>query len=232
MLGDTILESRNDNTIYCEIIDVGQLLQAARCGERSRNVTMKLAKTQNQQLLKVSMQSSETRHDVAHDVLVKVLSEAEVQEIVAPPVDDDQVLPLVLPPLGEMSAFVERCRSAGCALITFRGKAALSPVNEPPPKSNLLVITSESPEASFAATYAGVERVARVRQANDDADDRASAIESSVTVEARKFYRFFSVKEVNPRKVVVHIVHHKALVLSAFAYAETSVVFYIPAQIV
>ncbi|CUE73943.1 Hypothetical protein, putative [Bodo saltans] len=84
LFGDHVIESKNDNSIYVEIVDLGQLLQALKCAEHGSNVTMKLAKVDTRQLMKLSMQTLLERHDVSLDVPVRVLTELEANNIVAP----------------------------------------------------------------------------------------------------------------------------------------------------
>jgi hypothetical protein len=230
LLSEIRLESRNDNTIYFEVLDVGQLLQGLRCAERSSNVSMKLAKIDTRQVLKLTMQAQAAgSHDVSHDTAIRILSEVEIEAIVAPPLEH-AVLQVALPSLSDVAAFVEKTRAAGCLEVTFAAKIDLAS-----PSSNSLVISGDTFTASSSIRYSGVEHVPRPkhRPVPEDGEggpeeNEEELLEASVTVDIKKFGRFLAVKEVAPQRIILHLVPEKAVVLSAYAAGDTNLVFYIP----
>jgi hypothetical protein len=227
LFGDHVIESKNDNAIYVEIVDLGQLLQALKCAEHGSNVTMKLAKVDTRQLIKLSMQTLMEQHDVSLDVPVRVLSELEANNIVAPALED-RVLQVVLPPLHELTSFVDRVRNAGSGSLTFRAVITGDPEHA---STCRLLVSSETLHSTFQMVYAAAELVRRAPPPRTDDNDEACdspLSEASVTVDIKKFGRFLSVRGVCPTKVIAHIVDDKALVLSAYAIGDTNLVFYVP----
>ena len=106
ILSDVRLESRNDNAIYMEILDSSSLIQGLRCAERSSNCIIKLAKIDTRQVLKLTMQSlAATSHDISHDTNVRILSEADMDALQAPPLESN-VLQVGLPSLIDITVFV------------------------------------------------------------------------------------------------------------------------------
>jgi hypothetical protein len=227
LFGDYVIESKNDNAIYVEIIDLAQLMQALKCAEHGVNVTMKLAKVDTRQMIKLSMQTLQEQHDVSHDVPVRVLTEIEANNIVAPALED-RVLQVVLPPLHELLTFVDRVRNAGCGSLTFRAViTSPDPVNA---QTCRLLISADTLHSNFEMTYPNTEMIHRQAEDRDD-EVPPPLTEASVTVDIKKFGRFLSVRGVCPSKVIAHLVDDKALVLSAYAVGETNLVFFIPSLI-
>ena len=229
LLSDIRLESRNDNTIFFEVLDMNQLLQGLKCAERSHNVCMKLAKIDTRQVLKLTMQAqAASTHDVSHDTAIRILSEADIDAIVAPPLESN-VLQIALPSLGDIALFIDKLKLAGCAEMTFSAKVSLES-----PSTNSLVVSADTFTASYSIRYENVEHIMRnkKRDAADDDDgggDEEELLEGSVTVEIKKFCRFLAVREVSPQRIIFHLVPERAAVLSAYAAGDTNLVFYIPA---
>jgi hypothetical protein len=234
LFADSIIESKNDNAVYVEITDLAQVLQSMRSAEKSCNVVMKLAKVDVRQLLKVSMQHLQTHHDISFDIAVRVLTETEIQNIVAPPLED-RVLHVELPSLAELSVFVERVRSAGCLVIQIDAEVAV-PVRGPVPSKGAvtqcnLTWKADSTHACFSAKYQGLLLAPSGASAHgeDEEDLEEEPLRTaSVMIDAKKIQRVLNVRGVCPTKVIAHIVPGKALVLSAYAVGDTNLVVYLP----
>jgi hypothetical protein len=245
LFSDVRIESKNDNSIYCEIPDIGQLVFALKACERSNGVVVKLAKVGSRQLLCVSMQSVAVGHDTVHEVPIRVLTDAEVARIAAPPLEVE-VSEVYLPPLQDVAAFVECGKAAGCTSCIFTLKPDSTRLRAPAASravhpDDLLVddvrdagaaaatggeatltLVADGPTMNFEAAFARV--TAPAGAALPDAVVQ-------VTVDLRRIARFLAVREVNPTSVTVHLAHRRALVLSAFAGGGTNLIFYLPAVI-
>ncbi|PWU85109.1 putative Checkpoint protein HUS1 [Trypanosoma cruzi] len=231
-----------ENAIFCEVADISQLFHIMRQAERCPNVTIKLTKNAARRpALRVSMQGVRPHLDISHDVPVRVLSELEVRNISAPPLESE-VVQIVLPCLTELSKFVDKVRSTSCDRMTFTvrdneradGAAATSCT---------LVVLAECFLASFALKYSSVKKCEREGENDADFDgegdgnggdkpkhrDDKSMAYASVSVEVRRFARFLAIKEATPLQVVLHLVDGKAVVLSVFASGGTTLVGYMPA---
>ncbi|KAG5478621.1 hypothetical protein LSCM1_06024 [Leishmania martiniquensis] len=99
-----------------------------------------------------------------------------------------------------------------------------------------LRIYAEHFMARFSLKYDAVELVQQPAReddgsAEDDGRPDEEARVATVMVETRKFARFFSaVKELDPVKISMYLMNHRALVLSVFAIGNTAMVAYIPAK--
>ncbi|KAG5478817.1 hypothetical protein CUR178_05396 [Leishmania enriettii] len=99
-----------------------------------------------------------------------------------------------------------------------------------------LLIYAEHFMARFSLKYDAVELVQQPEREDDGGvdDDGGTADDirvATVMVETRKFARFFSaVKELDPVKISMYLMDHRALVLSVFAIGNTAMVAYIPAK--
>ena len=231
LFADLRLEASRENTIYIEVDDISLLFFAMRQCEQATTAAMKLARHENTQLLRVMYQHRHTLHDVSQDIPIHVLGESEISAIVAPPLERD-VVQVVLPNLSEISLFTEKVRSsAHGALLTF---AAARAVPGGPTSTNLFTITANTFTATFSLQYQGVEMPAIAPpETRDDEDEGVAETRNvaAVTIDARRFHRFLGVREVNPIRVVAHLVEERALVLSAYAVGETNLVYYIPASV-
>ncbi|KAK7195834.1 Checkpoint protein HUS1 [Novymonas esmeraldas] len=102
-----------------------------------------------------------------------------------------------------------------------------------------LVIHAEHVVARFSLKYEAVELAPPPSHGAEDADGDEEADEdedgdadaATVTVETRKFARFFSaVRMLDPVKISMYLVDERALVLSVYAVGTRSMVAYIPAK--
>lgn len=218
-LADVRLESRQGNGIWCEIPDAAQLVSALRCSERCTNVIIRLAKADQRQLLKLSMQSAATNHDITHEVATRVLTEAEVATIV-PMALADEHLQVFLPYFADVGLFADRAKNAGCGTISFFATTGSGAGVDGGGAAPTLTISAESTTVAFAAQYTDVS-VANA--------DTATLSEAAVTVDLKKFCRFLGVKELCPDQIIFHIVPNQALVISAHGQGDSSLVYYIPA---
>ncbi|KAF8307202.1 hypothetical protein TcBrA4_0020610 [Trypanosoma cruzi] len=203
-----------ENAIFCEVADISQLFHIMRQAERCPNVTIKLTKNAARRpALRVSMQGVRPHLDISHDVPVRVLSELEVRNISAPPLESE-VVQIVLPCLAELSKFVDKVRSTSCDRMTFAvrdneradGAAATSCT---------LVVLAECFLASFALKYSSVQKCEREGENDADFDgegdgnggdkpkhrDDTSMAYASVSVEVRRFARFLAIKEGHPSRL-------------------------------
>lgn len=218
-LGDMRIESRRDNEIFLEIADLSQLIAALRCAEVASNVVMRLAKADNEEFLRVTMHNHVTHHDVSHDVVVRVLTEAELSSVTAPPLES-RMLQVYLPSLPDIAAFVDKVKNNGCSCIAFT--VTLLDFEEGKPQMATLTLVADSFVSSFVLHYPSVETGPTHRADNP-------LRKASTTIETKLLSRFISVKEVTPLRMVAHVVDGRAIVISAFAAGDTNVVFYMPA---
>ncbi|KAF8307193.1 putative Checkpoint protein HUS1 [Trypanosoma cruzi] len=191
---------------------------------------------------RVSMQGVRPHLDISHDVPVRVLSELEVRNISAPPLESE-VVQIVLPCLAELSKFVDRVRSTSCDRHDVRSEGQTSRRMALLLPAAPLVVLAECFLASFALKYSSVQKCEREGESDADFDgegdgnggdkpkhrDDTSMAYASVSVEVRRFARFLAIKEAAPLQVVLHLVDAKAVVLSVFASGGTTLVGYMPA---
>lgn len=238
------IESSRQNIIFIEVPDMSILSYALKNCERALNPTLKLARSdQGASLLKLSYQHSVTHHDASYDIPIRVLGDADIDGIVAPPLERD-VLQVVLPNLSETALFLEKARAATQgSMLTFTLQRG-----QPGRGGSSLTLTTHTMTASFSLQYQNVDipsstkdgrKRGREEHDGDEAglhdveEEEADADElqsSTVSIDAKRFVRFLSVREVNPVKVVAHLVNQRAVVLSAYASGETNLVYYIPAM--
>ncbi|CCW63737.1 unnamed protein product [Phytomonas sp. EM1] len=102
-----------------------------------------------------------------------------------------------------------------------------------------LVISAANFFASFALSYDGVEMIPRkghdTENSQNDENDSEEAWEeprvATVVVDVKKFARFFSsVRDIDPTRTSVYLVHQSALVLSVYTSNGTTMVAYLPAM--
>lgn len=222
-LGEMRIESRRDNEIFLEISDISQIITALKCAETASNVVMRLAKADNEEFLRFTMHNRATHHDISHDVIVRVLTEAELSTVVAPPLES-KLLQVYLPSLPDIASFVEKVRNNGCTHITFTVTILESDASDDPnrPQMATLTLVADSFVTSFVLHYPSVE--------TGPAHSRDNPLrKSAATVEAKLLSKFISVKEVAPLRMVAHVVDSRAIVISAFSSGDTNVVYYMPA---
>jgi hypothetical protein len=121
----------------------------------------------------------------------------------------DSVTRVVLPSLEELSVFIDRVKASSDA-VSFTANRSTS----------VFTLSASSLLMSNTMYYRQVEVVQ---------GEAAPSGDLTVTVDIRKIAKFLSVKEVNPARIVVHLVESRALVLSSYALGDTNLVFYIPA---
>jgi hypothetical protein len=225
LFSDVQIESKTDDTIYCEVPDVGQLLFALRACERAHGVVMRLTAAGGQQRLSLAMQSA-TGYDANHDVPIRVMTELEIGGIAAPQLESG-VLRAHLPNLADLALFVDKLRGAGCPTITFTLQVAPKPPGAAPGAeytAGVLSLTADALSISLGITFHSVPL-----QQTEALTAAIPLLSATVTIDVKQFVRFLAVRDVNPSHVVAHFVHRRALVLSAYATGETNLVFYIPA---
>eukprot|EP00744_Colponema_vietnamica_P015955 GILI01022369.1.p1 GENE.GILI01022369.1~~GILI01022369.1.p1 ORF type:complete len:282 (-),score=40.64 GILI01022369.1:62-907(-) len=221
-LGDMKIESRRDNEIFLEVPDLTQIISALKCAEASSNVLMRLAKADNAEFLRFTMHNRASHHDISHDVIVRVLTEAELSSVVAPPLES-RLLQVYLPSLQDVASFVDKVRNNGCVHITVT--VTLLPLaSDNQTQMATLTFVADSFVSSFVLHYPSVEIGPAHRQ--DNALQKASC-----TIETKLLAKFVTVKEVAPMRMVAHVVDGKALVISAFAAGDTNIVYYMPSQL-
>ncbi|KAH9593525.1 Checkpoint protein Hus1/Mec3 [Trypanosoma melophagium] len=164
-----------DNAICCEVADLARLLQVLRQAERCPNVSIKLTKNAAKRpALRVSMQGVLRHLDISHDVPVRVLSETEVQNISAPPLEDE-VMQVILPSLTELMLFVDKVRSTSCERMTFTAQANLqsngATVSTHSPPTCSLVIDAECFLGNFALKYNSVRLCESEEEDNNNEDE-------------------------------------------------------------
>ncbi|KAG5504343.1 hypothetical protein JKF63_04792 [Porcisia hertigi] len=105
------------------------------------------------------------------------------------------------------------------------------------PRPASLLIRAEHLMARFSLKYEAVELIEPLEcedGSGHDGEDGGSVDDvrmATVVVDTRKFARLFSaVKELDPEKMSMYLMHHRALVLSVFARENTTMVAYIPAK--
>ena len=232
LFADLRIESKNDNAIYCEIPDIGQLVFALRACEKSSSVLMKLAKVGSRQLLSVSMSSLAVGHDTVHEIPIRVLTDTEIARIAAPPLEAN-VTEVHMPPLASIASFVECARAGGAGTCNIRlaptgggGVAAHHPdnllVDAAGAAQATMVFSAEGPTLAFEAAF---HRIG----SPSGAALPATAVE--VSIDIRRMARFLAVREVQPSAVTAHMAHRRALVLSAFVPGGTNLIFYLPAVV-
>ncbi|KEG08487.1 HUS1 checkpoint protein [Trypanosoma grayi] len=172
-------QSRNaDNAIYCEVADLARLVHILRQAERCPHVGVKLtSNAARRPALRVSLQGVLPHLDISHDVPVRVLSEAEVLSISAPPLTSE-VLQLALPSLTELTLFVDKVRGTSCERMTFTAQG-----NARPPRSTAadggggatcsLVIEAECFLGSFALKYNAVPLCERDDDDEEEEEEEA-----------------------------------------------------------
>ncbi|ORC83712.1 HUS1 checkpoint protein [Trypanosoma theileri] len=171
-----------DNAIYCEVADLSRLLHVLRQAERCPNVSIKLTKNAAKRpALRVSMQGVLRHLDISHDVPVRVLSEAEVQNISAPPLENE-VMQVILPSLTELMLFVDKVRSTSCERMTFTAQANAQgndmAVSTNPPTCSL-VIDAECFLANFALKYNSVRLCEREEDEDGEEEEETEGDEDS-----------------------------------------------------
>ena len=250
LFSDLRIESKADNAIFCEIPDVSQLVFALKACEKNTAVVMKLAKIDGRQLLSISMQSIAMGHDTVHEVPIRVLTEAEIARIAAPPIESD-VAEIFFPPLSDVTAFIDCAKLAQCASVTIRlepllpqhrgggadvsgggAAAGLDPLmvdgttdatrngGHAAPTTAAMTLSSEGVTSQLEMHY-------HCLSAPGHAPLPEFAVD--VTVDLKRLSRFLAVKDGAPSSVTAHLAHRRALVLSAFAPGEINLVYYIPA---
>ena len=235
VLLETRRQGREGPEIYCEVPNVALILAVLKAAEGVTNVTVKLARVDDHEVLRFGMQSVTVygRHDSSHDVSIRVLSDPEIAQIVAPPLDPS-LLRVYLPSLQDLAAFTNKVRGAECGSVTVtvcKGKGE---------EHTSLCFTAESMVCSYTLHYDNVELAetpggegrhsgGKRPRSEDEVEDEVSGLQrSSATVDIRSLARFISIKDLCPSRIVLHVVHDKALVPSAYAIGNTNVVYFIP----
>lgn len=125
LFDDMKLESSNDNVIWLDFAEIGQVAQILRtCCDEASTVAVKLAlgKTPNMQVLKITMHSASMQHDavIQHDVpcrLIRDTVDGTILSMVPPTVG--RCLAVVFPNLLDIIQFVDTVRSSGCQTLTI-----------------------------------------------------------------------------------------------------------------
>ena len=236
VFGDIRVESKHDNSVYCEVPDMAALCWVLKQCERQVGVVMKLAKVGSRQILSVSIQQG--RVDAVHEVPIRVLPDAEIARIQAPPLAED-VAAVLLPPLADIAAFVDCARTANCATCTL----TLAPTGAPPAGATALhhdedlladapgrattaalALVAEGPTLTFDSQYATVH-------AAPGTTISTAQPQISVAVDVRRLSRFMAVRDMHPSQVVGHVDHRRALVITVAAASGSNLIFYLPAVI-
>lgn len=258
--------SYKEKSITCEILDMAQLHQTIKLADsrgksQSGQASLRLSKAADtkQPLLKIFIQGTPGMPDLVYDVPVRILSDAEIESIQAPPLDDER-LQIAVPNLTELTTFVEKLRNTSCDLVTFSAQeSALSlPGYEErvPPLGHkrdressrplaTLIVHAENFRGSFSLRYDDVEMVEQPQDSNDSHNSNEEEEEetrrggsarlrsASISVEIKRFSRFFSmVKEVLPTQVSLYLMDKKSLVLSVRGVGGTTLAAYIPATFI
>ncbi|EPY24582.1 HUS1 checkpoint protein [Strigomonas culicis] len=254
--------SLQDKSITCEILDMNQLFHALKQADtherhhgRQYRTEVRLKQQGNRPLLKFTMGGGMGQPDLSFNVFIRILCEKEIESIIAPPLDDNN-LQIVVPNLQELMVFVERLKNTSCTNIVFRCQTNLSEEDDllnghgkrPRPSTEgdggsghtaTFVVYAEHFLASFCLKYENVERVMPRRSEEDEDEEepeqRNNVLDQhvSVTVEMKQFARFFAaVGDVNPLRMSMYLVDQRALVLSVHANnGNTTMVAYIPAMV-
>lgn len=245
LFSDLRIEAKSDS-IFCEVPDMSQLVFALRsCARPSTVVVIKLAKVGSRQLLHVAMQNPSTAHDTVHEVPIRVLTEAEVARISAPPLQHD-VTELILPPLPCLADFIGCARASNCVSCTIKfvpdggggglnaAGAAAARLRNPDdllagddvpsggPETGRLSLLAEAPTMTFETHFGGVCPPAGVTL-------RAQPV--AATVDLRRLARFLAVRDISPTSLTLHLADRDAVVLTAFAAAGSNLILYLPAVI-
>ena len=256
---DLRLESRsNGGSIYLDVPDIRPLSFALKaCEKASGPVIMKLAQHGDRQLLTLSMNHAQTGHDALHEVPIRVMTESEVQAIAMPPMETDAVS-VRMPPLHEVSAVAERMRMAGASHVEL--SLTYCPSNDrcapphPPgvfpadargsyghdddhdhdatPQVTKIALTLTADAHAMVIAVRWSELLHRPQADDSGAALQRSALPVTVTVDVRRFCRFFTVRDIVPIDITAHVVNQRALVLSVYADGDTNFVFYLPALLV
>ena len=237
---ETRRQGREGAEIYCEAPNVALILAVLKSTEGTNNITVKLAKVDDHEVLRFGMQTVTVhgRHDASHDVAVRVMTDLEVAQITAPPLDPN-LLRVYLPSLQDLSAFANKVRGAGCGSVTVtvvRGVGDEKTTLCFGAESMVCAYTLHYDDAEMAEApgsdgrHSGSKRPREDEAAAGDEEDVALP-RATATIDIRSLTRFISVKDLCPTRIVLHVVHDKALVLSAYAIGNTNVVYFIPGVI-
>lgn len=229
---DVRIEAKSSNAIYCEVPDVAQLVFALRSCDRASAIVVKLAKVDHRQLLTLSMQGAGGGHDTVHEVAIRVLTDAEIARITAPPLEAD-VAEVFFPPLADVAILLDAVRASACTTVKLRLQSesgggqrddlllsAAPATGGGPTERRTMIIGSEGNTIDFSATFANIH-------APPSAAPLTAPVE--VAVDLKRLSKFLTVRDLTPTSVTAHMAHRRALVLSAFAHGDTNIVFYLPA---
>jgi hypothetical protein len=236
-----VLETRRQGKegaeIYCELPNVALILAVLKATEGANNITVKLAKVDDHEVLRFGMQTVTVhgRHDASHDVAVRVMSDLEVSQITAPPLDPN-LLRVYLPSLQDLSAFTNKVRGAGCGSVTVtvvRGVGNDKTTLCMGAESSVCAYTLHYDDAEMAEAPGGDGRQSGSKRPREEGveEEEDTLPRATATIDIRSLSRFISVKDLCPTRIVLHVVHDKALVLSAYAIGNTNVVYFIPGVI-
>ncbi|KPA84107.1 hypothetical protein ABB37_02202 [Leptomonas pyrrhocoris] len=279
--------SDTEQSITCEVLDLAQLIHIVKLAEvRERahlsasQVLIRLTKTGQRPLLKVSMDGLAGQPDLCFDVPLRILSDRDIQGMVPPPLEKRR-LKIMVPDILELTTFIDKLKNTAADNVTFSARVLTPAVprrsaeeeaeddeeaeeDYPNDASAMarrkrkrkrgsgvlpyasLVVNAEHFMARISLKYEAVplmETPEAQNGAEEEVDDArrdapmAAAADrdnrlTTVTVETKKFARFFStVKAISPDEICMYLVNKRALVLSVFAAGNnTTLVAYIPAK--
>lgn len=185
-----------EQSITCEILSMQQLMHILKQADmrqhsnRTNPPIMRLARNGSKPVLKLTMQgASQYLPDLSYDVPIRILSDAEIERMQAPPLEDDHVQ-VVVPNLFELATFVDKIKSSACDSITFSAQAFSSELSRDDehggdragykrgrssgtvgPQLATFHVLADNYLASFSLMYDAVEMIPRPRDREGEGEE-------------------------------------------------------------
>lgn len=254
-------QSPYNDSLVCDILDVRHLCHVLKCADRltpenGYEREVRLSKGSTGPLLKMSFRSQRGLKSERYDILIRLRSQKEIEEMCVPALDDANSVHVLVPNMSELSHFVDNVHSARCENITFEAReipctpgdrGARKSTRGHAPQYASLDVEASHEYASLCLHYKKVKRTPPPGY-DDEGDDEGQDVGeggrgststpsrqekqagvSRVTLPLRKFAPFaVAVRNVEPTMVSMHLVDEKALVLCFCHARAANVAAYIP----